>query len=292
MYNSAKHCHALELDKVLAMLADQTSCDDSRAMALNIQPLTDFMAVNALMEKTSDAYMLSARFTSPNIHRLKNCDLALSRAEKGSNLSLPELLDVASLLRNIRSVKEWRSRCDVSKTSLDILFEMLYPNKDLEKAITNAIINEEEVADSASKELGDIRRKIRNAQLKIRDQLDKLVRSSSQSKYLQEALVTQRDGRFVVPVKSEYRSEIKGLVHDTSASGATVFIEPISVVEANNEIKVLQSKEKQEIDRILQELSARVGEQAHVILENYRDLLEIDLYFAKASLAAKKPARV
>lgn len=292
MYNSAKHCHALELDKVLAMLADQTSCDDSRAMALNIQPLTDFMTVNALMEKTSDAYMLSARFTSPSIHRLKNCDLALSRAEKGSNLSLPELLDVASLLRNIRSVKEWRSRCDVSKTSLDILFEMLYPNKDLEKDITNAIVNEEEVADSASKELGDIRRKIRNAQFKIRDQLDKLVRSSSQSKYLQEALVTQRDGRFVVPVKSEYRSEIKGLVHDTSASGATVFIEPISVVEANNEIKVLQSKEKQEIDRILQELSARVGEQAHVILENYRDLLEIDLYFAKASLAYKMKASV
>lgn len=292
MYNSAKHCHALELDKVLAMLADQTSCDDSRAMALNIQPLTDLNAVTALMQKTSDAYMLSARFTSPSIHRLKNCDAALARAEKGSNLSLPELMEISALLRNIRSVKEWRSRCDVSKTSLDILFEMLYPNKELEKAINNAIVNEEEVADTASKELSDIRRKIRNSQLRIREQLDKLVRSPSQSKYLQENLVTMRDGRFVVPVKSEYRSEIKGLVHDTSASGATLFVEPISVVEANNEIKVLQAKEKREIDRIIQELSAMVGEHAHAILENYRDLLEIDLYFAKASLAYKMKASV
>lgn len=292
MYQAQRYFHTLELDKVLAKLADQANCDDSKRMALSLTPSDDFSTVQLLMKKTSDAYMLSARYTSPSLHKLKNCEMALRKAEKGSNLSLRELMDVSSVLHNIRSVKDWRKRCEGESTSLDPLFEVLTPNRELENTIDNAILSEEELADSASAELASLRRKINQAKLRVRERLDQLIKSPTQSKYLQEALVTQRDGRFVVPVKSEYRSEIKGLVHDTSSSGATLFIEPMAVVEANNEIRVLQAKEKQEVDRIIMELSVKVGEFAESIIYSYRSLVEIDLYFAKASLAYKMKATV
>lgn len=292
MYQAQRYFHTLELDKVLAKLADQANCDDSKRMALSLTPSDDFSTVQLLMKKTSDAYMLSARYTSPSLHKLKNCEMALRKAEKGSNLSLRELMDVSSVLHNIRSVKDWRKRCEGESTSLDPLFEVLTPNRELENTIDNAVLSEEELADSASAELASLRRKINQAKLRVRERLDQLIKSPTQSKYLQEALVTQRDGRFVVPVKSEYRSEIKGLVHNTSSSGATLFIEPMAVVEANNEIRVLQAKEKQEVDRIIMELSVKVGEFAESIIYSYRSLVEIDLYFAKASLAYKMKATV
>ena len=292
MYQAQRYFHTLELDKVLAKLADQANCDDSKRMALSLTPSDDFSTVQLLMKKTSDAYMLSARYTSPSLHKLKNCEMALRKAEKGSNLSLRELMDVSSVLHNIRSVKDWRKRCEGESTSLDPLFEVLTPNRELENTIDNAVLSEEELADSTSAELASLRRKINQAKLRVRERLDQLIKSPTQSKYLQEALVTQRDGRFVVPVKSEYRSEIKGLVHDTSSSGATLFIEPMAVVEANNEIRVLQAKEKQEVDRIIMELSVKVGEFAESIIYSYRSLVEIDLYFAKASLAYKMKATV
>lgn len=292
MYQAQRYFHTLELDKVLAKLADQANCDDSKRMALSLTPSDNFSTVQLLMKKTSDAYMLSARYTSPSLHKLKNCEMALRKAEKGSNLSLRELMDVSSVLHNIRSVKDWRKRCEGESTSLDPLFEVLTPNRELENTIDNAVLSEEELADSASTELASLRRKINQAKLRVRERLDQLIKSPTQSKYLQEALVTQRDGRFVVPVKSEYRSEIKGLVHDTSSSGATLFIEPMAVVEANNEIRVLQAKEKQEVDRIIMELSVKVGEFAESIIYSYRSLVEIDLYFAKASLAYKMKATV
>lgn len=292
MYQAQRYFHTLELDKVLAKLADQANCDDSKRMALSLTPSDDFSTVQLLMKKTSDAYMLSARYTSPSLHKLKNCEMALRKAEKGSNLSLRELMDVSSVLHNIRSVKDWRKRCEGESTSLDPLFEVLTPNRELENTIDNAVLSEEELADSASAELASLRRKLNQAKLRVRERLDQLIKSPTQSKYLQEALVTQRDGRFVVPVKSEYRSEIKGLVHDTSSSGATLFIEPMAVVEANNEIRVLQAKEKQEVDRIIMELSVKVGEFAESIIYSYRSLVEIDLYFAKASLAYKMKATV
>lgn len=292
MYQAQRYFHTLELDKVLAKLADQANCDDSKRMALSLTPSDDFSTVQLLMKKTSDAYMLSARYTSPSLHKLKNCEMALRKAEKGSNLSLRELMDVSSVLHNIRSVKDWRKRCEGESTSLDPLFEVLTPNRELENTIDNAVLSEEELADSASAELASLRRKINQAKLRVRERLDQLIKSPTQSKYLQEALVTQRDGRFVVPVKSEYRSEIKGLVHDTSSSGATLFIEPMAIVEANNEIRVLQAKEKQEVDRIIMELSVKVGEFAESIIYSYRSLVEIDLYFAKASLAYKMKATV
>lgn len=292
MYDSIRYCKALELDKVLAMLAEHTSCDDSRILALNLQPETDFNKVKTLMQKTSDAHMLTARYTSPTIHKLKNCEAALKKAEKGSYLTLGELLYVSELLRNIRSVKEWRSRCGEEETALDEFFDTLYPNRDLENQINNAVISEEEVADSASRELSDIRRKINNAKSKVRERLEQIIKSPTHSKHLQENIITMRDGRFVVPVKNEYKSEVKGLVHDTSSSGATIFIEPMAVVEANNEIRELQFKEKREIERIIYELSSLVGDVATSISQGYRCLVEIDLYFAKAALAYRLKASV
>lgn len=290
MYDSTRYCRALELDKVLSMLAEHASCEDSKIMAQRLEPETDYNKVCASMQRTSDAYMLTARYTSPTIHKLKNCEAALVKAEKGSYLTLSELLHVSELLRNIRSVKDWRARCGDQETSLDGLFEMLTPNRELENQINNAILSDEEIADSASRTLSDIRRKINNAKAKVRERLDQIIKSPTHSKHLQEAIVTQRDGRFVVPVKNEYKSEIKGLVHDTSSSGATIFIEPMAVVEANNEIRVLQAKEKQEIDRIILELSNAVGDFAHPISSSYRCLVEIDLYFAKAALAYRMKA--
>ena len=292
MYQAQRYFRTLELEKVLSKLAEQANCDDSKQMALGLTPSDDYNTVRALMQKTSDAYMLSARYTSPALHKLKNCEAALRKSQKGSNLSLRELMDVSAVLHNIRSVKDWRKRCEGESTSLDGLFEVLVPNKELENTIDNAVLSEEELADSASPELADLRRKINQAKLRVRERLDHLIKSPTQSKFLQDALVTMRDGRFVVPVKSEYRSEIKGLVHDTSASGATIFIEPMAVVEANNEIRVLQAKEKREIDRIIQELSEKVGDFAESIIYSYRALVEIDLYFAKASLAYKMKATV
>lgn len=149
------------------------------------------------------------------------------------------------------------------------------------------VVSEEEVADTASVALAAIRRKIRAASLRVREQLDKMIRSQTYQKYLQEAIVTQRGGRYVVPVKAEFRNEVKGLIHDSSGSGATVFIEPIGVVEANNEIRVLRSDEKDEIDRILTELSREIGEFADGIIQSYRAAVELNLIFAKGQLAYK-----
>lgn len=147
MYQAQRYFRALELNKVLEKLSEQANCDDSKQMALSLTPLEDYAQVKALMQKTADAYMLSARYTSPALHKLKNCEAALKKAEKGSNLSLRELLDVSAVLHNIRSVKDWRKRCEGESTSLDVLFELLMPNRELENTIDNAILSEEELAD-------------------------------------------------------------------------------------------------------------------------------------------------
>ena len=294
MYQAQRYFHTLELDKVLAKLADQANCDDSKRMALSLTPSDDFSTVQLLMKKPSDAYMLSARYTSPSLHKLKNCEMALRKAEKGSNLSLRELMDVSSVLHNIRSVKDWRKRCEGESTSLDPLFEVLTPNRELENTIDNAVLSEEELADSASAELASLRRKINQAKLRVRERLDQLIKSPTQSKYLQEALVTQRDGRFVVPVKSEYRGEVSGIIHDVSSTGATVFVEPQAVVEANARILQYRAQEAQEIERILVAFTAQVAAIEPQFQYSYKAMLEIDVLLAKARLAldlkAFKPA--
>lgn len=287
-----KHFKSLELDKVLEMLAAHTSCEDARLLALELKPETDLYSARALMNQTSDAYMLLARFGGPAFGGLINVNNALFRANAGSILSFRELLNVASVLHVIRSVVNWRSTNEGVSTCLDVYFNALVPNKFLEESITNAILSEEEVADNASPTLADIRRKIKAQEAKAREQLGKYTRSSDYSKYLQDNIITMRNGRYVVPVRSEYRGEIPGLVHDTSSSGATVFIEPMSVVEANNKIKLLKNKEQDEIDRIIAELSASVGDFAETIKSSYECAIELNLIFAKAQLAYSMKACV
>lgn len=282
-----KNSKALEFDKVLEKLAEFTCCDDARENALNLKPETNLDSARALLSQTSDAYMLLARFGGPSFGGLKNVNNALSRANAGSVLNTKELLDIAGVLRVIRTLSQWRASNAGVQCVLDPLFNALQPNKYLENAIFNAIVSEEEISDNASPALADIRRKIRIQESKVREQLDKFTRSQANSKYLQENIITQRNGRYVVPVKNEYRGEIAGLVHDTSSSGATVFIEPMAVVEANNEIRVLQAKEREEIERILYELSAQAGDFSQSIKNSYECALELNLIFAKAQYAYK-----
>ncbi len=278
------HTRVLELDKVLALLAGQAGCEGSRTLCLELMPSAELEEVRRRLAYTSDAGSLSAKFGSPSLSGMPDCKAALTKANLGGRLSAGELLRVAALLTCLRRLVEWKRQSQGISTSLDPLFSLLAPEKSLEQSITEAIYSEDEIADTASAQLADIRRKIRQTGIRIRDQLDKLIKSATYSKYLQEQLITQRDGRFVVPVKAEHRSEIKGLVHDTSSSGATLFIEPMAVVEANNEIRLLQNEEQKEIDKILTALSARVGEVADSLQGSYELAVEIDFHFAKSRL--------
>ncbi len=285
-----RHYKALELDKILELLAGETGCEDAARMARELEPTPYLTLAQRLMDETDAAYQLMARFGSPSFGQMKNVTNALRRAGAGASLSFRELLDIAETLRVIRSISEWRSHCAGMETCLDERFSMLVPNKYLEEKINTTVISEEEVADNASPALNDIRRKMRAASSRIREQLDKLIRSPAYQKALQDPIVTIRGGRFVVPVKAEHRGEVPGLVHDTSASGATVFVEPMGSVEANNELKVLESREAAEIERIIAELSAEAGSFADAIIADYEILLEINLIFAKARLAYKMKA--
>ena len=285
-----KHQRVLELDKILNMLADCTSCDDGKEKALALEPQTSLYRAREEMRQTADANVLSNRYGAPTIYHFKNIKSMVKRAELGTSLSLRELLEISNALRTVRALSDWRKHCEKTETSLDYLFSGLTPHPFIEDRINTAILSEDMVADNASPALADIRRKIRNAGLSVKNQLDKLIHSPAYQKYLQESLVTMRDGRYVVPVKAEHRSEIKGLVHDTSSSGATLFIEPLGVVEANNEIRLLQGKESDEIARIVAELSALIGEYSQSILQDYDSVVEIDLIFAKSRLADKMQA--
>ena len=287
-----KHHRALELDKVLEMLAEETGCERSRQLALELVPSGDYDQVVERMAQTADANSLAIQFGTPGVRGLTDCAGLLDRAQVGSMLMPAELLVIGRNLRIIRSLKEWKRQSADQATTLDDLFDRLIPNQWVEERIAATVLSEEEIADTASPALADIRRQIRQASLRIREQLDKIVRSSATSKYLQEQIVTQRDGRFVVPVKAEYKNEIKGLVHDTSASGATFFIEPMAVVEANNEIRLLEGKERQEVERILQEITQMIGDFAPSLRDGMEAAAQIDFQFAKSRLATRMRAMV
>lgn len=285
-----KNYKTLELDKVLEMLKAETSCEDAGELALNIKPCSDFVTLCNMLNQTEDAQSLISRFGAPSFSGLNNVNGPLARASAGGSLNAGELLKIAYTLRSMRVLYEWRGHCSGVRTSLDLLFDCITTNKYLEERILSCIISEDEISDKASETLYDIRRKIRSKTAAIREKLDGMLHSAHYSKYLQEAIVTQRDGRYVVPVKSEYRGNVQGLVHDTSSSGATVFIEPISVVEANNDIKMLQGREREEINRILFELSSESANFAESIKNSYLSAVELNLIFAKAHLANKMKA--
>ncbi len=279
-----RHYRTLELDKILELLAAQTNGPDVAQLARELRPVTVLSEVKRLQQETAAAFTLMARFGSPSFGQIKNILSSLRRAQAGASLSLRELLDIAELLCGIRRVVDWRQHCEGVTCCLDDRFSVLAPNKYLEEKITTAIISEEQVSDNASATLKEIRRKIRAASQRVREQMDHMIHSPAYQKFLQDPIVTIRDGRFVVPVKAEHRADVPGLVHDTSASGATLFVEPMGVVNANNDIKMLNGQEEAEIDRIVAALSAEVGQFADAIVDDYTILVELNLIFAKARL--------
>ncbi|MDE6767184.1 MAG: endonuclease MutS2 [Eubacterium sp.] len=285
-----KNFKTLELDLILDKLAQECSCDDAKELALSLRPTADVAEVELLLSQTEDAFSLLARFGAPSFSGLKNVNNPLHRAGAGGSLNPKELLDIAYCLRSLRTLDEWHNHCSGVRTNLDFFFEGITVNKYLENKIFTCIINEEEISDKASATLNDIRRKIRSKENSIREKLDSMIHSSHYQQYLQEAIVTQRNGRFVVPVKAENRGNVPGLVHDISSTGATVFVEPASVVDANNDIKVLQGKERDEIARILFELSAEAGEFSESIKHSFDSAVMLNLIFAKAHLAYKMKA--
>lgn len=287
-----KHTKALELDKILEMVAEECSSQDGAQLARELEPVHTAAEAQWLLGETDAAFVAMAKYGAPSFYGMKNVTNPLRRAQAGGGLGLRELLDIGATLRTIRGLTQWWGKSGNVTTALSPRFEVLAPNKYLEEKIFTCIVNEEEVADNASPALASIRRKIRAASQRVRDQLDKLIHSQAHQKHLQESIVTQRGGRYVVPVKAEFRGEVPGLVHDTSASGATVFVEPMSVVELNNEIRVLRSDEQDEIARILLELSGEAGSFADSIIESHHYAVELDLIFAKAQVAYKMKAVV
>lgn len=282
-----KNHKTLELDLILEKLAAECSCDDAKDLARGLKPAGDMAEVEMLLQQTEDAFSLLACFGGPSFSGLKNVNNSLHRAAAGGSLNPKELLDISYCLRALRTLDEWRNHSSGVKTSLDFFFEGITSNKYLETKILSCIVSEEEIADKASDTLFDIRKKIRSKENSIREKLDSLIHSSHYQQFLQEAIITQRNGRFVVPVKAECRGNVPGLVHDTSSTGATVFVEPASVVDANNDIKVLQGKERDEIMRILYELSAESGDFAESIKHSYESAIRLNLILPRLTLHIK-----
>lgn len=285
-----KHYEALELGAVLEMLKNEASSEDAKAAASALMPTNILSEAQLLLAQTEDAFSLLARFGGPSFSGLKNVNNAVSRAAAGGELNTSELLSIGGTLRAVRSLYEWYGKCSGVSTSLDFFFDSITVNKYLEEKIFSAIVSEDEIADHASDELYEIRRKIRAKSNSVREKLDSIIHSAHYQKFLQEPIVTQRSGRYVVPVKAEHRADVPGLVHDMSSSGATVFVEPVSVVDANNEIKLLEGREREEIRRILFSLSQEAGNFSESIKNSYENAVQIDLIFAKARLAYKMKA--
>lgn len=279
----------LELDQVLSMLAECAGSTEGKQACLRLRPNSDLDEVRTMQEQTTAASDLCTRKGNPSFLDLKDVSASLERADRGGSLQPKELLAIGSVLRCARTVKGYVAE-DEKATVLDSYFNMLVPNKYLEDKIFGAIISEEEIADTASSTLADIRRHMRVQSAKIRDGLQKIISSPAYSKYLREPIITIRQGRYVVPVKSECKNELPGLVHDVSATGSTYFIEPMSAVNANNALRELELKEKKEIERILAELSAEAASYREAITDDFRILVELDVIFAKARLGYKMRA--
>ena len=284
-----KSLQKLELDQVLQLLSECAGSRGGKEACLKLRPISDLEEVNILLEQTGAASDLCTRKGNPVFGDVCDVSASLERADRGGSLQPIELLRIAGVLRCARNIKGYVSEDDKS-TVLDSLFMALTPNKYLEDKIYGAILSEEEIADNASPALADIRRHMRIQAGKIRDSLQKVISSPAYAKFLRDPIITIRDGRYVVPVKSECRGEVPGLVHDVSATGSTYFIEPMSAVNANNALRELELKEKKEIERILAELSAEAAAHREDINLDYAMLVQLDVIFAKAKLAYRMRA--
>lgn len=281
-----KSLKTLEFQEVLSLLAGYAVSDGAKKLALTLSPKTRVSEVEAALEKTSDARKLIGIKGTPAFSGICDVSESVARAERGGSLNAGELLRVSELLRTARGAQNYLEEDRRGeKTSLDNMFSGLITNKSLEDSITGAILSPEEIADGASDELLSIRRRHRRSSEKIREVLSGIISSPKHSKHLQEAIITQRSGRYVVPVKSEYRNEIKGLVHDVSSTGATIFIEPMQVVELNNTMRELETAEKKEIERILAELSALVADFSDALRTDFEILTRLDVVFAMGKMS-------
>ena len=285
-----KSIRTLELPRVLELLSEQAVSAEARQRALRLRPETEVEEVLRLLDQTDAARNLIGLRGSPSFSGVKPVAEALDRADRGGALNTRELLTIADLLTAARRAKEYFNDEAAEKTAIDHLFLSLHGNRFLEGKIKRAIPDEDTIADAASTELADIRRHMRAAQAKSRQILQKIISSPSYGKILQETIITQRDGRFVVPVKAEHKGDLPGLVHDISSSGATLFVEPMGVVQANNEYIELQAKEQKEIDRILAEFSAEAAAHREDIQWDYDTLVHLDLIFARGQLSYKMNA--
>ena len=284
-----KSLYKLELDQVLSLLAECAGSSEGKARCMALRPSSDLEEVQALLDETTAASDLCTRKGNPSFSDVKDVSASLERADRGGSLQPKELLSIAGVLRSARNIKGYVAE-DEAKTVLTPLFNALTPNKYLEDRIFGAILSEDEIADTASPALADIRRHMRVQAGKIRDSLQKVISSPAYSKFLREPIITIRDGRYVVPVKSECRNDVPGLVHDVSASGSTYFIEPMSAVNANNALRELELKEKKEIERILAELSAEAAAHRGDIELSFDMLVRLDVIFAKAKLGYRMKA--
>lgn len=281
---SEKSLKTLEYYTILDQLAEHCVSRRAKQAAQELRPLHDAEDVRELLIQADDAKRLMTTGGAPAFGGIRDVSAALNRANMGGVLSTRELLHVASLLHAANQVRKYGSEQQEKgmPTTLDVYFSRISSNKYLEEKISRAIISEEEIADAASSTLANLRRQMRQQNVRVRETLNHFISSPTYSKYLQESLITQRDGRFVIPVKSECRGEVPGMVHDVSSSGATLFIEPSQVVNANNQLKILLSQEKAEIERILAELTADVAGFSDAIEADYDVLCKLDFVFAKA----------
>ena len=281
-----KSIKTLELPAVLELLRTEAASLPAKEKASLLRPLTSTYEVKRRLGETSAAKEMMVLKGSPPFGGIFDVRASLSRAEIGGMLNTRELLHISSVLNSSRMVKAYASGSSV-RTDIDSLFLSLMGNRHLEDKISSSITAEDEIADTASLELATIRRHIRAAASKVREELQRIISSPLYSKALQEPIITSRSGRYVVPIKADHKGTVPGLVHDISSSGATFFVEPMGAVKANNELRELRMKEELEIERILFELSANCGENAGNIIEDFNTLIELDLIFARAKLSYK-----
>ena len=282
-----KSLNTLELPAVLSMLAAEAVSEPAKDLALKLAPSVEEGEVQHRLAETTAAKSMMVVRGSPSFYGVKDVRASLARADLGGALNTRELLDIAKVLQCARLVRSYLADDTVGKTPIDFLFYALHANRFLEEKITGSIVGEDEIADAASPELANIRRQMRAAAARAKDALQKIISSPSYAKVLQEPIITQRSDRYVVPVKAEHKGAINGLVHDISASGATIFVEPMAAVKANNELRELAAKERAEIERILAELSADCAGHRDGINTDFEILVQLDLIFAKAKLSYK-----
>ena len=285
-----KSIRTLELPRVLQLLSEQAVSPEAKELALAVRPETDYEDVLRLLDQTDGARAMIVLRGAPGFSGVKPVKDLLDRADRGGSLNIPELIRIVDLLYAARRAKEYFNADAAESTALDQIFLSIHGNRFLEDKIRRCISDENTVADAASPELADIRRHMRAALAKSRQILQKIISSPSYSKVLQDNIITQRDGRFVVPVKADQKGNLPGLIHDVSSTGATVFVEPMGVVQANNEYAELQAKEQAEIDRILAELSADAAAHRRDIQWDHDALVQLDLIFARGELSYKMDA--